>query len=702
MSLLKNHMFLNKYPFLILLLFLLVAYFPVFLPFFHLKNDIISQNLPTRFFISESIYSKTFPWWNPYFNYGIPQYGDMNNGYWNPFLWIIARLFGYNILTITLEEMFYILIGGWGIYKITQYYKIPQHISIICSLSYMSGGYIIGHLQHFCWITGTAFFPYVLYFFLRSLNQPILKNFIAGGIFSFLFVASTHPGLIIGALYFFFFLIAHIIFITSKNKEPEKLKIIIKASFLFCLFSAIFSIIVIASNLEVLQYITRGSKVSVPETLSHPTTFQSYLSLFFPLAVNKGNFFHTDISMRNMSIGISLLPGTYFAIKNISFKKNWILLLMLIFFILLAAGGYFKLFSYYFLPYLGYVRLNGEFAYFPYLILIVASAYGLAKITAIKTNQIQKVFGKMLFFFIAALLISMFYILITKDSILFATSVTSLTNAKQIVNSLTFGDLLFLSCLLQSITIFLLKKYPINSTSFLVVSLINLVFISWFCLPYTGLGQKPRKEIQAIIGIMPKGINKPAQKTINANSYIDNKYDTIIGSSAFYSKQIGYPTPLPYPVILRQTDLFYSHNSLVQFINAQSFLFLSKDTTIDSQTTYDSSLIKILNYTPTETKAQVQNNGFTYLTFLQNNYPRWKVFLDGKPIQHFTVFKTFIGIAIPPGDHEVEFKFNTTSLQIILWANIFILAIALFLLTQKKIINKSFFSNNSYLSSNEN
>lgn len=686
MNLQQNHRSILKHPGLILFSFLLLAYLPVFLPFFHLKNDLISQNLSTRFFISESLYSNTFPWWNPYINYGIPQYGDMNNGYWNPFLWVIAKVFGYSVLTITLEEMFYILIGGWGIYKLARHFKISQNFSLLASLSYMSGGYIVGHLQHFCWISGTAFFPYVLLFFLRSINRPLVKNFIAGGLFSFLFLSSTHPGLIIGAVYFFFFLIVHKLFVALVNKQQEKGKTILKSSFLFGLLSAIFSLIVLVSNTEVLQHITRGSKVNLAETLSHPTTLQSYLSVLFPFAVNQGKFFDTDISMRNMSIGIALLPGFYFFIRNLNFRKYWILLFGMLFFILLAAGGYFKLFAYYFLPYLGYVRLNGEFSYFPYLLLILASAYGLSKISFTKEGPIQKAFEKMLILFIAAVSICIVTILITKNSIFYSGSTRWLMDIKDVLAELTFWDLLLLSSILQALSIFLLKKFRVNSISFFSISAVNLLFICWGCLPFTGLGQKPRKEVQAIIETFPKGINKPFQNTVKGNIYLDKKYDTIIGSSAFYSKQIGYPTPLPYPIILKQTHTFYSIDSLSQFINDQSFLFLSQDTTIGSRTTYDSSLIKIAKFTPTQTKVQIQNNGFKYLTFLQNNYPRWKAFLDGKPVEHFTVFKTFIGISIPPGNHNVEFRFNTTSLQIILWINILILFIGLFLLTQKKII----------------
>src|ERR1044072_1303486 len=123
--------FLYKYPFLLFCLFILLAYAPVLLPFFHLKNDLITQNLPTRFVISESLYSGFFPWWNPYINFGIPQYGDMNNGFWNPLMWVIAETEGYNIWTITYEEMFYVLIGGWGIFKVIKELDVEKGIAMM-------------------------------------------------------------------------------------------------------------------------------------------------------------------------------------------------------------------------------------------------------------------------------------------------------------------------------------------------------------------------------------------------------------------------------------------------------------------------------------------------------------------------------------------------------------------------------------------
>jgi len=53
---------LYRNPFWLFMLFLLVAYLPVLLPFFHLKNDILTQNLPTRFVFGESLYSGFEPY----------------------------------------------------------------------------------------------------------------------------------------------------------------------------------------------------------------------------------------------------------------------------------------------------------------------------------------------------------------------------------------------------------------------------------------------------------------------------------------------------------------------------------------------------------------------------------------------------------------------------------------------------------------
>ncbi len=456
-----------------------------------------------------------------------------------------------------------------------------------------------------------------------------------------------------------------------------------------CLFgfvSALLSLIVIVSYVEVLQHITRGSKVEVEETLLHPTTLQSYLSMLLPFAVHKGSFFQTDISMRNTSIGLALLPGIYFFFQKSSLRKNWVLLISFLFFVLLGAGGQFKLFAYEFLPYLGYVRLNGEFAYFTYLLLILGSVYGLQKASPAQFAAPRNPYLLLQYFFTACLLVSLLAILANKNSIFFSDTFNSFPDLKTFLNGLSFWDLCLASSFFQLVCAGFLKKYQTNHRAFLIVAAVNLILATWICLPFTGLGQMPRKEVQAILNTAPKGINIPNLKAVNDNQYISPRYDSIIGSSAFFSKQIGYPTSAPYPVVLKSASSYFSDTSLVEFINSQAYLFMATDTT-KPVTTYDSSLVKVLSFAPTSTEVIIQNEKFQYLIFLQNNYPRWKVFLDDKPVAHFTAFKSFIGLSIPKGNHRVKFSFDTRSLERLLWVNVFLVCAGLIVLSQKKIRN---------------
>ena len=73
-----------------------LIYWPISLFLFGIKNDILTDYFPTRFFMSESLHAGFIPWWNPYVNFGIPQYAEMNSSYWSPITWLIAAIPGYS------------------------------------------------------------------------------------------------------------------------------------------------------------------------------------------------------------------------------------------------------------------------------------------------------------------------------------------------------------------------------------------------------------------------------------------------------------------------------------------------------------------------------------------------------------------------------------------------------------------------------
>ena len=61
-------------------------------------------------------------------------------------------------------------------------------------------------------------------------------------------------------------------------------------------------------------------------------------------------------------------------------------------------------------------------------------------------------------------------------------------------------------------------------------------------------------------------------------------------------------------------------------------------------------------------KVEVQAAGPGVLVLADNNFPGWKVSVDGKPAELLTADYAFRGVALPPGEHAVEFTFAPTSL----------------------------------------
>jgi len=689
----KAASFLYQKPFWLFFLFLFIVYLPVFLPFFHLKNDLITQNLPTRFVISESLYSGYFPWWNSYIHYGIPQYGDMNNGFWNPFLWLIAKNVGYSVYTITLEEMFYLLIAGFGMYKLIKE-LFSKDTALLTGLAYMCCGCAVGRLQHFIMIPGLAFFPFVLLYFIRTHKTPTVKNFIASGLSVFLFISATHPSQVIGGSYFFLFVILFIHLFRNSATKKFYNENFWKINFLLLIIAGLCSPVIIVSNLEVLQHISRGSRVPAEYAQFASTTLQSYLSVLFPLAVHKSNFFHTDISMRNVYGGLALVVGLFFYFKNTNRKIILFSLFPLLFFMLLASGGWFKTFAWHALPLTGFVRINGEFTYFVLLILFLLSSAGLHSLLQ-KDNYRQLLITPikwLLMLFLATALISLIIILTTKSAFIFTNSnAAGKFFIKSLFEDLSFGDLLLIQSLIGFSIIWLVKKYKFNHAASLFILCINLIITTWLCLPFTGLGMKSKKEMQQVINSRPKGIQLQELTPVSKTKLItpENKREYIMLSS--FSKKIGNPEMEDYPIQLKSSAVFFSDSVLTAFINQQAWLFLSSDTLVNVSTNFDTSTIKVIENGPGKIKCRISNSGFKFLVLLQNNYPHWEVSIDGNEVKHFTAFKTFISVPVTNGNHIIEFNFNPRPIRTVLQINIAILVLLSLLLCVKNIRNRILF-----------
>jgi hypothetical protein len=667
---------------------LLIAFLPISSFLFFLKNDAFAGYFPPKFFMSESIHAGHLPLWNPYINFGFPQYGDMSGGFWNPITWIIASTVGYNAYTLTLEVLFYILLGGIGMYKLTGIWRLDNRAREIAGVAFMCSGYIIGHLQHFNWISGAAFLPWCLWSYLSLLNQFSKNNLLLTVLLFYFLVSSAHPGIVIIAAYFFSgVLVFHIINNRGNINLSKKIKQLFVTHAVLLLLFLLLCAGMIAGYLDILPFFVRGEKISLAASLGNPTNFQSWISALLPLATVKNDaLYQTDISMRNNYFGLTLL--LFFLQACFSKKNNWqkFLLVAGFLFAVLSAGGIFKTFAYKFIPLVGYVRLNGEFVIFTLICFITVAAIQLNKFIQQKENFsgfLQWSHYTILLILIACIFSGLYFAISGKDSFVYvlkgiAEQHTIAGKLKTLIDAVSFYDTLWIQGSIQLI-IWLTIRRALQAGNFnLLRSLVvaDLIIASLLNIPFTGVGKTSVATIQNLLNQSPKGIPIPILQPINNIDTLQVNVKEIIGDWSMYNKQIGVKEEVAYPIILKNMHAYFESNESNQgsnFLN-HPFLFV--------EGTQNADPIVIQSFSPNKIALWVKADSASSLILQQNYYPHWFFKNGGHTGLVDSAGINFMKVPIGKGENNIVFSFEPTVVKraMLISATLFIaLCLLLFL-----------------------
>ncbi|MGC4103015.1 hypothetical protein [Ferruginibacter sp.] len=660
----SNRLSLNTIFFFAVVLF--VAFLPVSTFLFFLKNDAFNGYFPPKFFMSESIHAGHLPLWNPYINYGLPQYGDMSSGFWSPITWLVASTVGYNAYTLTIEVLFYILLGGLGMYKLTGRWQLQKQVRIIAGIAFMCCGYNVAHLQHFNWLSGAAFLPWCLWAYLNLLQSFSFKKALVGALLFYMLIASAHPGITICAIYFF---IGVFLFDFFSNKQELHLKkrlvITIRTQGIFVLLLLLLSAGIIAGYLDILPYFVRGEKVSLQDSLGHPTNLQSWISAMLPFATVKNDaFFNTDLTMRNSYFGLPLLLFLIFTI--LGRKSNWqkFLLITGLLFALLSSGGFFKEFAYRFIPFTGYVRLNGEFRIFTLLCFIILVAIELDKFARGEKRFEGSL--KWIYYFLevvlfAAIIYGMYHSFSSHVSFVYRFS--NISNAaglaaklKALIDALSFSDTLWIQGIIQLLVLWIVK-YALKNNSIHLLKKIAIADLMIACLlniPFTGVGKASVAQVQTVLNKSPKGIPIPLLQPVIKNDTISTEESGLVGDWSMYNKQIGAMHEAFYPVALKNTQTFFEKTGTQkeQAYLEQSFIFSS-----------NAKNITVNNFSPTEIVATSTSDTASTIILKQNYYPHWYYQVNGvqKPVDSFGI--CFMSAPVSKGDQQLSFIFDPAAVK---------------------------------------
>ncbi len=649
--------------------------------------------LPPRFLMSEVLKTNTLPLWNPYIAFGIPFYGDMSGTYWSPITWLIASTCGYNAYTLSIEVMLYIIIGAFGMYILSSQYTNKKYICFIAAVAYIGNGYMVGHLQHLNWLSGAAFLPWCLWSINRMLKSSSLQTILLAVLLFYFFIASAHPGIIIGALYFFIPYILYKLANRTGISQGTSITIPLKTLFTFLLLLLLLAAGLIIAYADIFSEFGRKEKLALDLVLRENTNIQSWISLLLPFSTTKNpELFNNDIALRNSYCGLLILSFFIFGFLQKMKRDQIFFLCSSFFFFILSAGGVFKLFVYKFLPLLGYVRVNGEFRIFTIIGLIIIAVVVMDEFNPADSKQLKKMslVMKCLMVLLAFSFIAGIYIFLNdaKENSLFQTTHSFFNNIrlhlKLLVDQVSFAETLVIQSIIQiillALLLFFLKRNKTRQILFIVC--IDIILATLMNLPYTGVGKEPVNKINTILKKSPNGIPVPELKPVNEAAIIPLNEEKLLGDWSFYNKQPGPRHDVHYPIKLSSVVTYYQLQKKDSNYNVNRYpLLFITDSTIKYPLTQILKIKKndLTYYSVNQLHLEFTSPQNGNLVFLQNFYKYWLVKNESGITHPPKLVTGFMYTPVKQGNNKLSFEFTPAHIPYLLLSTLILLCIYIFL-----------------------
>lgn len=672
----------------LLLIICCLAYWPLTLHIFSLKNDALNYFLPVRFQVSEAIYNHQLPFWSPYFNLGYPLHGDMQSGVWNPVVQFLSLFGPYTLYKLQLETIFYIFLSGTGMYFLLRQAGISLYAGIFASAAYMLCGYNSDCCQFLNWISSAAYLPYVVLFYYNMLQEKNTYTSLLAGFFLYLLFVSAYPAHFIVTLYILLGIFAYHLVPQNRNKETSFLNLLfnqlgrqIPAIGCFLLLS----LPAILSYLQFLPLSQRGSGASFPDAMSNPLHPLLLFGYITPLPVFTAPFATiTDGLERNSYIGIVTFVFTLaaFLIKTKDPRIKYCRTAVIIFAIMsLGEFGGLRPITYYILPLMNAFRHPAGLKLFTTFFSCILAAWTFHRFAGgnlprktIKTAGLVSagILGLLLLYSLPAI-----------GGILHkAASLFSLFNAngfhipavamKNSLDSLTFREILLVDAVLQSAFMFAILTFLLvrpDHKKIIWLSILNCSLHVCLFAPYTVVKKDTATAIQQVLDKhivhgypLPSLDASPEDNALDGMSSFDQ-----IGCLNLYNKQIGRvdyrisPSNLlsqnefwfspavrnavmKYPLLYRPDSVISPKDSLVfQYTAPGRKLAIIEDSMIRESINRENNRGGTKNNAQNNTPDKIAITGFkpghfsfsshtaapSFYVLMQNDYPLWRLKIDG-------------------------------------------------------------------------
>lgn len=707
---------LKKYKVQILLsLVVLLALWPLSTFTFIPKWDNIDCYLPYRNFVSYAVRQGELPLWNPFQSMGYPAYSDMQNGMYNPIIWILMLFGEYTPTSLIIELLFYYVIAITGAYKFAGLFVQTNSAKILIALAYGLSGFMLGTSQIMIFIAGAAFLPHILYHFMQLLESKKLLQVLYTVLFLALCITSASPAYTIVLIYI---MSAILVFHWIKNLRKPILK---KQAFPWWKLSLLFLILIcvllpyIQSVYEFLPYFNRSQKLEYSGfLLENPFDYQEYISFVFPYATLADSewFGNTDMTMRSGYIGLIPIIFLLYCFKFWRDPKiKWLWLGVLIF-LILSAGGTTPLYRFFYeLPGFGLFRHPSLFR--AHLLLFAAV---LAGISFERWNSVgnKKEISRLLIGLISIFLLVLILVIIKpywSDINLYLTTwdfnahpVTLFMKGYLFINAVLMLPLLFFA---------LWKVKKGNNVKYYLIGILvmDLLVYSQITSYHTIHYPIKHKDYAAYFKELPDSIDQNSTEK-PYKELIENYEPKIAGlwrNTATYHKVLSFEGHNQTQFIhfntierngglemTKENPLFYDVNKkiiLSEKDSLQANVLWHLDSDFPVKINPDTLRIKdpVIKLNSFQVYVSNRSEKEDHLILNQNYHHLWEAFINGKEVPVIRANEALMAIVIPAKTSgKVIYKFSSPNLSSSILVSIFsyLLLISGILFLSAKNLNK--------------
>jgi hypothetical protein len=684
-----------------------IAYWPISFHILSLKNDALNYFLPVRHLVSESFQHNILPTWTPYLNLGYPLHGDMQSGVWNPVVQFLSLFGTYSLYTLQIETLIYIYLGGVGMFFLLRHFRVHPYANIIAATGYMLCGFNSDSAQFLNWIAGTAFLPFVFLFYYRAIFERSIWNSAYAAVAMFFLFTCAYPADFILTAYILLamFLVAGIR--TIREKKMFELRHLILAHLLMLIVFILLCGPAILSYVESLPLQERGNGADYAQVMSNPlhplllSTFTTPLGAWKMPGVEE-----TDPLIRNSYIGIAafLLAIVSFLTRSsrliVRFSK-WAALFFLLF--SLGEFGGLRILSYYTLPLMDAFRHPANAKLFTLFFLCLLSGFTLNSIirNEIANNKVVMGFRIVAGIVTIVLIVSLF----TPLTFFNANTLSGLfspangksfaLHLKENLEKISFADIIIVTSIIQAVFLWLIYKYFIRRRKMkwvVILAVINSILFTMLFQPFTVVKKARASFTQSVIDANTiDGYPIPfLDSSLSQNSTGNEDLMGEMGCRNLYNKKIGRSeyriTPcnlltqnefwfnpklrdvvMNYPLLYRaDTIVPLSQLELIDSFSRKRIAFVETDNSLPIKENRDSTVIHFTKFSPGYFSGEIESDMEGMYVLLQNNYPRWKLFIDGKPASILRTNATFMGFRVSAGKHSFVFEYQSRDLKIAL------------------------------------